>query len=525
MSLKYDHSFAPYVLPSGSLVTSGLLPEPRWAAMMAMGQVRAKVGALAIRMERRAERNPLTGPVRRSLASALARLVPAAPGRIPTTGDAEFAFARFAGTNPMVIERARSWEAIPPKLRLDATLMAQLTDGGPSLQERVANGNVFVLSYDVLKVSNAADLQNGKFVAPANALFCFAPEMQMPFAVIPLAIECPSGRPDGETEVFTPLDGAQWKAAKRVVGVADVNHAELCLHLARAHFMTVPFAIALRRTLPREHALHQFLIPHLRFNLFVDRMAWLQGVRETAGVLVRSLGGTALWSQDVAKSVYYGYSFREQHFERDLEARGLADHPVEFPYRDDGRLLWSALRNFVSAYVSLSYANDGSVADDAALQAFVADATDPNGGNVRGLLAGDRLDTRAELVEILTQILFVAGPLHALAHYSSAAQLQDVDANPSWLTTNPIASPGRGEPGAAGGAFQYSRVVSTNCRYGSLGDFSDHAIGHREDCRALIAAFGAELERAEREIVVRNERRLAPFVHFLPSRIPNGITV
>ena len=41
----------------------------------------------------------------------------------------------------------------------------------------------------------------------------------------------------------------------------------------------------------------------------------------------------------------------------------------------------------------------------------------------------------------------------------------------------------------------------------------------------LVAAFQAELRSIERTIEERNARRFLPFVHFLPSRIPNGITV
>ena len=341
-------------------------------------------------------------------------------------------------------------------------------------------GDVFIARYDALRVGTERDLQPGKFLAPATALFCHAPEMDAPFAVVPLAIQCATGRPDGETAVFTPLSELRWRAAKRLVGVADVNPgASFCLHLARTHFMTVPFAIALRRKLPRAHPLHLFLMPHLRFNLFVDRMAWLQGVRKTSGVLVRSLAGRAEWCQDVARSVYYEHSFREQHFERDLEARGLDAHPVDYPYRDDGRLLWSAIQRFTDGYVRSAYADDRALAADAHLHEFLRDVTAPDGGgNVRRpLLAGARLETRDELVEILTQILFVAGPLHALAHYSSAAQLQHVSDNPSFLTANPLSTLDDTEPGPLGGMTQYTRVVGTNCRYDRLGDFSRHELG------------------------------------------------
>lgn len=368
-------------------------------------------------------------------------------------------------------------------------------------------------------------MQPGKFLAPTTSLYCHAPELDSPFSVVPLAIQCAIGRPDGETAVFTPLSEQRWRCAKRLVGVADINLAELSMHLARAHMMSAPFAIAMRRKLPRSHRLHDFLLPHLRFNLFVDRMAWTQGVRTNAGILVRSLAGNAQWSQDLARTLYYRASFREQHFERDLVARGMDTHVVDYPYRDDGRLLWRAIKCFVAAYLDILYPSDDALVRDADLHAFIRDLIDPKGGNVRGLLEGAQLETRAELTEILTQVLFVAGPLHALAHYGSAAQLQNVDENPSFLTDNPLSAIDGSEPGPLVAMHQYTRVIGTNAVHDRLGDFSRHTFGARAEAQSLIRAFQGELRNVEEIISSRNTQRFAPFIHFLPSRIPNGITV
>lgn len=526
MSYEYDHSFSPFVVPGGLSADLNAWPDARWLGLMVRSQAGAALGERLIGLRQRLPWALRQSRLARVVESAAARWIPEAPGRIPTQDDAAFAYQRFAGNNPLQIARARSLEDIPEKLRLSREVFGRALGVGATFEARVARGDVFVLQYEALRVRSAGDLQKGKFVASARALFGYAPEVDSPFPVVPLAIECAVGRPEGETAVFTPADGERWRAARRVVGVADVNTAEICVHLARAHCMTTPFAIALRRTLAPSHPLRVFLQPHLRFNLFVDRMAWLQGVRSTEGILIRSLAGSARWSQDVARSVYFNHSFREQHFERDLCSRGLDAHPVDYPYRDDGRLLWAAIRRLCERYVHRTYADDASVAGDAALGAFVADVTAPRGGNVRGLLAGERLDTRDELTEVLTQVVFVAGPLHALAHYASAAQLQAPEENPAFLVDNPLsAADDHAEPGALGAMHQYTRVTGTNCQYDTLGDFSRHPFGQLEDCRAMIAEFQAALRDAEEEIAARNLRRYAPFIHFLPSRISNGITV
>lgn len=530
MALRYDRSFAPYVVPAGGLLDGAAIPEPLWAAKMALGQLRAHLGAAALHLEAKARQIPLLQRAVAGAAQLRAAVAPEIAGRMATDGDAEFAYARLAGTNPFQIRRVRRMDEIPAGLQLSDTLLGQLTGGGPTFAERLAAGQLLVVRYDELAVGGQGDLQARKLVAPVSALFCDAPELQAGFALVPLAIECPppgpdAPRPDGNMRTVTPLDGAAWRAAKRWVAVADVNAAELVVHLARTHHMVTPFAIALRRCFAPSHPLREFLFPHLRFNLFVDRMAWLAGVQKTGGVLVGSLAGTAKWSQDVAKTLHHGLTFRDQHFERDLQARGLADWAGDYPYRDDGRLLWAAISAFCQGFVAQTYASDAAVAADSELQAFVGELRDPQQGNIRGLLAGARLDTREELAEILTQVVFVAGPVHSLVHYSSAAQLQDPAANPSWLAADPSAAPHAAEPGFIGGMAQYIRVVSTNVRYGRLGDFADVPFGQRQLNHPLIAAFQRDLLAVEAQIERRNQTRLAPFIHLLPSRITNGTSV
>lgn len=520
----YDRSFAPYVVPGAISLAHDDLPDARWFGLMLQSQARALVGATAIRARHRVPSWLVPDRVRRGLSRIADAVVPDAPGRVASAGDSELAWLRFAGTNPFQIRRARRLEDVSRKLRLSDAIVAELLGPGATLTERIARGDVFTVAYDELAVGAPDELQAGKWVAPVGALFCHAPGVEAPFPVVPLAIDCAPGRAGSDT-VVTPLAGERWSRAKAALGVADVNASELCVHLARAHFMTVPFAIALRRTVPSGHPLRRFLLPHLRFNLFVDRMAWQQGVRGSDGVLVKSLAGSASWSQRVAKSVHAGLSFRDQHFERDLEARGLADHPVEYPYRDDGRLLWGAIRRFAGAWVDATWARDEELGADEVLAAFIAELRDPAGGNVRGLLAGDRLESRDELAEILAQVIFVAGPLHALAHYGSAAQLQHVEDNPSWLVASPLASDAAVRPRELAALAQWRRVVSTNCQYDRLGDFSRHALGRDARSAPFVAAFRDDLASIERTIEERNRRRPGAFIHFLPSRISNGITV
>ena len=68
-------------------------------------------------------------------------------------------------------------------------------------------------------------------------------------------------------------------------------------------------------------------------------------------------------------------------------------------------------------------------------------------------------------------------------------------------------------------------MFGTNYRYDALGHFDRFALGARSELQAPIAAFQAELAAAEATIEARNASRFAPFIHMLPSRISNGVTI
>ena len=143
---------------------------------------------------------------------------------------------------------------------------------------------------------------------------------------------------------------------------------------------------------------------------------------------------------------------------------------------------------------------------------------------MRQVLSGDRLASRQELSDILSQVLFVAGPMHALLHYASAAELQDMERNPAYLNGNPLLHGDAALPGRRA-MHQFTRVMGTNARHDQLGDFAGYAIAKRPECQPMIRQFQRELAAIEQTIAQRNQARLAPFIHLMPSRICNGITV
>lgn len=521
--------FAPYVVPDLRGLAQLGVPDGAWFARLAGSQLRGHAVAW---LRRVGERVPgADGPLRRLVAALEHRLVPEDEVAAGPAGDAEFAWRRIAGVDPFAVVRPATLDEIPAPLRLSDAVLLPLVGrtsapgagaGTDELAARVAAGDIYLVDRRELAWRTPADLQPGRFVAATAVLLCHAPELDSRHSLVPLAIAAPRGSAGAPPEVFTPHVGAAWRAAKRMVEVADVHAAELTVHLARAHMMTVPFAVALRRSLPPQHPLVRILGPHLRFDPFLATMAFHQGVAGRTGALVRSLAGAPRWSQDVARTLHDRLSFRDQQLERDLVRRRMADAPIDYPWRDDGRLLHAAIAHLVAELVDDAYASDAALARDPHLRAFVDDVIDR--GGIRGLLAGTRLQTRDELVEIATQVLFVAGPLHALAHYGTARRLRHGAAEPAWLPGNPLA-PGTAGPDARTTAAQVQRVLGTDIRGDRLGDFTGTALAEHPASAPALAAFARELIAIEAEIQRRNHARPCPAPDLLPSRIPNGITV
>ena len=71
---------------------------------------------------------------------------------------------------------------------------------------------------------------------------------------------------------FTPEDGAEWEAAKRIARVSATLDTELGNHLGQCHFNVEQYAIAAHRNL-RRNPLRWLLLPHLREVVLINHSA------------------------------------------------------------------------------------------------------------------------------------------------------------------------------------------------------------------------------------------------------------
>lgn len=449
--------------------------------------------------------------------------------------DAAFAALRVGGPNPMLIEAVG--DALPVKLPLSDAQYAAVVNGD-TLAAALAEGRLFVLDYAVL-----GQLEPGswgglaKYVWQPIALFAMPPGGA---ALVPVAIQC--GQDPDTWPIFTPSVSADalwgWEMAKLIVQVADGNYHELVAHLASTHLVIEGAAVATHRHLATVHPLWALLVPHFEGTLFINEAA-ATSLIAADGPIDHIFAGTIASTQGLAVAARLNFDFGARMLPRDLARRGVGPDSAlaEFPYRDDGLLVWEAIHDWVRGYVALYYPGDADVCADPELAAWAtcmaAEAA------IRGF---GPIDSVAALVDACTMIIFTASAQHAAVNFpqkdvmafapavtgagwQSAPPQQGGQDKRGWLAMMP--------PLAL--ALEQLNVLELlgSLHYRPLGDyrttsepyaawFADPAVTAPE---GPLVQFQTQLANIETQIAARNANRLRPYPYLRPSLIPSSINI
>lgn len=333
--------------------------------------------------------------------------------------------------------------------------------------------------------------------------------------------------------MLTPLDGADWTLAKMIAQASDLYQHELVRHLGQTHSALEPLALATRRELAARHPVNVLLSPHFEFTMAINALGD-QALVNSGGPVERLLPGTlesSLELVDNAVVELYG-EFAAHAFPSDLERRGLDDRTIkELPYRDDGLRIWKALRRYVNKYIKIYYKHDGDVRTDFELQSWLQTLRDPvseGGMGVKSLpvmLAG-----RDALIDLLTQIIFTAGPQHSSIAWSQYQFMSFIPNMPGALYRPVPTSTGVEQenlvsflPGvqATLGQLNLVSVIGTKLDPKPFTDFGINSFQDRRAIRAL-EKFRSRLDRIETRIGKANDDRGLCYPGFLPSRLANS---
>jgi len=447
--------------------------------------------------------------------------------------DATFAWLRVAGFNPLVLHRARTLE---DTLGLqDASLSAVLGEGD-TVQRALSEGRLYLADYKALARVINGNFPNGpKYGFAPRALFGL-PAGSGPRRLRALGIRC--GQDASAYPLYTPADGEAWTQAKTTVSVADVNYHEMISHLAHTHLLVDPFVVATHRNLPDDHPVSVLLRPHFEGTLYINYAAH-EHLIAPGGDVDKMMAGTIQATQTISVTALIddpSFGFNQGMLPNALRQRDVNDPDLEYPYREDARLLWGAIENWVRAYVGIYYTSDTAVAEDAALQAWAAEVASQNGGRVKGFgeegIAG-KLSTVGYLIQALTMVIFTGSAQHAAVNFAQAGVMTFVPLAPG--AAYRAAPPSRADAALNPGLDQYPPLDMATLQleflsllggvhHTKLGDYpfmwfkNLHVHGH-------LKAFQEDLERIGATIQERNTQRLFPYPYFIPSAIPQSINI
>lgn len=437
--------------------------------------------------------------------------------------DAVFAQQRVAGANPTVIERVQH---MPDHFPVTEAAYARAI-AGDSLEAAITEGRLYLADYAALAGVPAGTYGTiPKYSYAPMALFAVPPGGS---SLMPAAIQC--GQSPDAGPVFGPADGWRWTMARTVVQTADVAHQEAVEHLGKCHLVSDAIVLAARRNLASVHPLMVLFAPHFQFTMAINWMARHELI--APGGRVEQIFTTSLPGfLDAVSGVVSGYDLQQEMFPKRIAARGVGHTGAlaDYPYRDDGQLIWDALSGLCADYLGVYYPTDDDVQSDHELQSFLAELGSSGGGRIGGV---GNIDTRAALAELATHVLFMATAQHSAVNYAQlpaygyppAAPASLYAAAPTHATPNTEASllamlpPLDQALGQSDLFYQLSNVLFVNFGKYDDGAFTDGRV------RPALDRFTAALANAEKTIGERNAKRALPYDILLPSRIGGSIHI
>uniref|UniRef100_A0A1J3CTI1 Lipoxygenase n=1 Tax=Noccaea caerulescens TaxID=107243 RepID=A0A1J3CTI1_NOCCA len=354
--------------------------------------------------------------------------------------DEEFAREMLAGLNPVVISRLQEF---PPKSNLDSTKYGNQHSSiqeehiapymnGLSVQEALERNKLYILDHHdaLMPYLTRINSTNTKTYATRTLLL-----LQEDGTLKPLAIELSLPHAQGEShgsvsKVFTPAEkgvkGSVWQLAKAYAAVNDSGYHQLISHWLQTHAVIEPFIIASNRQLSVVHPIYKLLHPHFRDTMNINALA-RHILINADGVLERTVFPSR-YAMEMSSSIYKNWNFTEQALPKDLLKRGVAvedprsDTGVkllieDYPFAVDGLEIWSAIKAWVTDYCSFYYKNDKTVQTDTEIQSWWTELRTKGHGDKQNEPWWPSMQTRDDLIETCTIIIWIASALHAAVNF------------------------------------------------------------------------------------------------------------
>lgn len=355
--------------------------------------------------------------------------------------DEEFSRQTLAGLNPFSIQLLTELPIVskldpkiygPPESLITEEVIERDIRGFMTTKEALKQKKLFILDYHdlLLPFVNKVRELEGTTLYGSRTIFFLMPDGTLK----PIAIELT--RPASPTKpqwkrVFTHSWNATgtwlWKLSKAHVCAHDAGYHQLVSHWLRTHSCTEPYIIALNRQLSVMHPIYRLLHPHFRYTMEINALA-----RESlinAGGIIESSFSPGKYSMELSSIAYrMQWRFDMEALPADLIRRGMAvEDPTaenglrltieDYPYANDGLLIWFAIKQWVSNYVYRYYSSSSHIQEDHEIQAWWTEVRTKGHEDKKDEPWWPVLNTHDDLIQVLSTIIWVTSGHHAAANF------------------------------------------------------------------------------------------------------------
>lgn len=231
----------------------------------------------------------------------------------------------------------------------------------------------------------------------------------------------------------------KWAMAKTSVQSAESSYFEVVTHFGRTHLVMEPFMIATNVAFHETHPIRKLLQPHFEGTLHINQGA-VDALISEGGVIDKIFPPPISVTQSIAVSACKDFleNYNDNMFDVAFEKRGTTTLPAEYPFRDDGKLVWNNILTFVNEYVNIAYSSDSKMRADPWLKCWWDMLVSPNTGTLKnvGDAGNGALYTRSYLSKLITLVIWTASGQHAATNFPQKDVGAHVTMNPTsaWST-------------------------------------------------------------------------------------------
>ncbi|KAD4384231.1 hypothetical protein E3N88_24399 [Mikania micrantha] len=355
--------------------------------------------------------------------------------------DEEFCRQMLAGINPCGIQLVTEWPLVskldpeiygPAESAITKEIVEEEIKGFMTLEEALAQKKLFMLDYHdlLLPYVNKTRELKGTTLYGSRTLMFLTPAGTLR----PLAIELT--RPPSDTKpqwkhVYTPSWDATgawlWKLAKAHVLAHDSGYHQLVSHWLRTHCVTEPYIIATNRHLSQMHPIQRLLLPHFRYTMQINSLARLLLINAMG--IIESTFSPGKYCMQLCSDAYDQlWRFDHEALPADLISRGMAvedptlPHGVkltieDYPFANDGLLIYDAIKQWVTSYVNHYYPQANLVDSDEELQSWWNEIRTVGHGDKKDEPWWPQLKTQDDLIGIVSTIMWVTSGHHSAVNF------------------------------------------------------------------------------------------------------------